>query len=180
MIVELVQQHVLPHRVQQRARPGASVERGQRREVLDVVQPMLEQPVPALDPALGGVGALVLFEVELAGVRRQRLAVGVQPVEEGRRRAGPDDGREALDGRRAAQHLQVHRTRTSPAVAGAVDQEGLGRDVQLGVQVAGAGGRDRRAAGDVVALRRHVDQHLGAIDARHRTSDGRSRCARSS
>ena len=70
-VVELVEQECFPGGFELFARVVAAVERGQRGEGFRLEQTVLGLAVELLDPGLGGQGAPVQLEVELAGPPRE-------------------------------------------------------------------------------------------------------------
>ena len=162
--MELVQQHGLPERAQLLGRILRAAEPvRERRRGLRLAEQPLAGAVAALGARLAREGAAVVLEVELALDRPRRAEVLLEPVEElrGRREL---HARDALQVAGAARHLEHLRGRPAAAVAVAEHEQARRRAVVV-LEARGAraqlGDRDHRVVG---VGRRHVHEHLGAVD----------------
>ena len=164
-VVELVQQRVLPQLLELVVgvlEPAA--DRGQGGQELGLVQQMLAAPVALLGPGLGGEGAAVQLQVQLAVPHRRVRVLLAGPLEE-LLRGAELDLRGALEVGRAATggHHLAGGTTTAVAPAEQVDADA---GAALLLEVALEVGQLLTGEHAVVGVgRREVGEHAGAVDA---------------
>ena len=141
-VVELVEQQLLPRPIQQGRGPLPTTSPNRLcRKVFEVVQLVLQPPVPGLDRALGGQRALVLLEVELTSPVGKNIGVCREPAEELSRRPS-NESRHAEQVRRTLGDLEVDLTRPTTPVPCTEEDHPDRRDAGLGILI--SRGADRQ------------------------------------
>ena len=162
--MKLIKQHLLPDALQLCVRVRRAGElcchgRGE----FQLAQRQFQLAVIALRPALRRIGALVPFQVELAGPNRVGVATFLDMPEEFLSRA-LHDRRQTVEVFFARQAFEMFFARAAAAVADAEQHQAAVRHLLVDKALGGFRQRDGRGGAVIGVFRRHMRQHRRAVD----------------